>query len=119
MNDESELLRRYADERVDAAFAEIVRRHLDGVYSAALRRVGAADWSDSISQTSLVLRAMLQSPVFAAEDESTRNTTLHGIENLSARSGQGEAAVAQALLVLMSGADGEPPDHPGAAQALA
>ena len=27
--------------------------------------------------------------------------------------------VAQALLVLMSGADGEPPDHPGAAQALA
>ena len=58
----------------------------------ALRRVGAADWSDIISQTSLVLRAMLQSPVFAAEDESTRNTTLHGIENLSARSGQGEAA---------------------------
>ena len=72
----------------------------------ALRLIGAADWSDIISQTSLVLRAMLQSPVFAAEDESTRNTTLHGIERLSAGSGQGEAAVAQALLAMMSG-DGD------------
>ncbi len=72
----------------------------------ALRRIDAADWSDIISQTSLVLRTMLQSPVFAAEDEATRNTTLHGIERLSARSGQGEAAVAQALLALMSGAAG-------------
>jgi len=85
----------------------------------ALRRVGAADWSDIISQTSLVLRAMLQSPVFAAEDESTRNTTLHGTENLSARSGQGEAAVAQALLVLMSGGHGKPQDEPEGAKALA
>ena len=73
----------------------------------ALRLIGAADWSDIISQTSLVLRVMLQSPVFAAEDEATRNTTLHGIERLSARSGQGEAAVAQALLARMSGADGD------------
>ncbi|HAU58328.1 MAG TPA: carbohydrate-binding protein, partial [Comamonadaceae bacterium] len=73
----------------------------------ALRLIGAADWSDIISQTSLVLRTMLQSPVFAAEDEVTRNTTLHGIERLSARSGQGEAAVAQALLALMSGAFGD------------
>ncbi|MBU1353875.1 MAG: carbohydrate-binding protein [Gammaproteobacteria bacterium] len=70
----------------------------------ALRLIGAADWSDIIGETSLVLRVMLQSPVFAAEDESTRNTTLHGIERLSARSGRGEAAVAQALLALMTGA---------------
>lgn len=75
----------------------------------ALRLIGAADWSDIISQTSLVLRTMLQSPVFAAEDEATRNTTLHGIERLSARSGQGEAAVAQALLALMSGATAAEP----------
>lgn len=34
------LLRRYAADRAEDAFAEIVRRHLDGVYSAALRRVG-------------------------------------------------------------------------------
>ncbi|MFN3437214.1 MAG: GH36-type glycosyl hydrolase domain-containing protein [Acidovorax sp.] len=72
----------------------------------ALRLIGAADWADIIAQTSLVLRVMLQSPVFAAEDESTRNTTLHGIERLSARSGCGEAAVAKALLALMTGATG-------------
>ncbi len=67
----------------------------------ALRLIGAADWSDIVGQTSLVLRAMLQSPVFAAEDEATRNTTLHGIERLSARSRCGESAVAQTLIAHM------------------
>lgn len=40
MPDDVTLLRRYASERAEDAFAEIVHRHLDGVYSAALRRVG-------------------------------------------------------------------------------
>ena len=40
MNDDTTLLRRYADEKSEAAFAEFVRRHLDLVYSAALRRLG-------------------------------------------------------------------------------
>lgn len=40
MPDDATLLRRYAEERAEDAFAELVRRHLDGVYSAALRRVG-------------------------------------------------------------------------------
>jgi RNA polymerase sigma factor (sigma-70 family) len=38
-NDDSELLRRYAAEHSEAAFAELVRRHVDLVYSAALRLV--------------------------------------------------------------------------------
>lgn len=37
---EATLLRRYAEHRDQAAFGELVRRHLDGVYSSALRRVG-------------------------------------------------------------------------------
>ena len=40
MTDDAELLRRYAGERAEDAFAELVRRHLDLVHSAALRQVG-------------------------------------------------------------------------------
>jgi RNA polymerase sigma factor (sigma-70 family) len=40
MSDDATLLRRYAETRAEDAFAELVRRHLDGVYSSALRRVG-------------------------------------------------------------------------------
>jgi RNA polymerase sigma factor (sigma-70 family) len=40
MNDEATLLRRYAEEGSEAAFTELVRRHIDLVYSAALRRTG-------------------------------------------------------------------------------
>lgn len=40
MTSDSELLRRYAQDRSEAVFAEIVGRHVDLVYSAACRRVG-------------------------------------------------------------------------------
>lgn len=39
MNDDAELLRRYAEDQADDAFAELVRRHVDFVYSAALRQL--------------------------------------------------------------------------------
>lgn len=39
MADDPTLLRRYATERTEAAFAELVRRHLPLVYSAAVRRL--------------------------------------------------------------------------------
>lgn len=38
MTADAELLRRYATERSEAAFAELVHRHLDFVYAAALRQ---------------------------------------------------------------------------------
>jgi RNA polymerase sigma factor (sigma-70 family) len=38
MTDDAELLRRYAGDRSEAAFGELVRRHVDLVYSSALRQ---------------------------------------------------------------------------------
>src|SRR5471030_2336469 len=40
MSGDTELLRRYVEERSEAAFAELVRLHLNVVYFAALRQVG-------------------------------------------------------------------------------
>src|SRR5688572_27873578 len=42
MSDDAELWRRYAERRDEAAFAELVRRHVDLVYAAALRQLGGA-----------------------------------------------------------------------------
>ena len=72
----------------------------------ALRLIGASDWSDTVARSSRVIRAMLGSPVFEAEDDTSRNTTLHGIERLSVQSGRSEAAVAQTLLRLMGAHSG-------------
>jgi RNA polymerase sigma factor (sigma-70 family) len=53
---DAQLLCRYADEKSEAAFAELVGRHLDLVYSAALRRLGgdahrAADVAQQVFTT--------------------------------------------------------------------
>lgn len=40
MSADTELLRRYVDERSEAAFAELARLHVNLVYFAALRQVG-------------------------------------------------------------------------------
>jgi RNA polymerase sigma factor (sigma-70 family) len=40
MNTDSDLLRRYIEDRSEPAFTELVHRHLELVYSVALRRVG-------------------------------------------------------------------------------
>ena len=40
MLEDAELLRRYAAEKSEPAFAELVRRHVNFVYACALRRVG-------------------------------------------------------------------------------
>ena len=52
MTPDSELLERYATERDEAAFAELVRRHVNHVYSTALRLVGGdAHLAEDAAQT--------------------------------------------------------------------
>jgi RNA polymerase sigma factor (sigma-70 family) len=47
---DAELLRRYAEENSEAAFAELVQRHLNLVYFAALRQVGDPHRAGDITQ---------------------------------------------------------------------
>ncbi len=67
----------------------------------SLRAIGDADWPDLVARSSPLMRLMLSSQVFEAEDGVTRDETLHGIEALAKRSNQSEVAVAQVLLKLM------------------
>jgi RNA polymerase sigma factor (sigma-70 family) len=52
-----ELLRDYNREGSEAAFAELVRRHINLVYSAALRYVGIAAHAEEITQAVFVILA--------------------------------------------------------------
>lgn len=52
MPDDAELLRRYADDRSEAAFAQLVERHFGLVYAAALRQLGgSAHRAQDVAQT--------------------------------------------------------------------
>ena len=68
----------------------------------ALRAIGDADWPELIAQSSPLMLLMLGLPVFAAEDVTTRDQTLHAIERLAKRSHQSEVTVARKLLELMA-----------------
>jgi RNA polymerase sigma factor (sigma-70 family) len=52
MTDDAALLRRYADECAEDAFAELVRRHIDFVYAVALRQTrGNSALAEEVTQT--------------------------------------------------------------------
>lgn len=64
MNSDVSLLERYAQDRQEGAFAELVKRHLSGVYGAALRRVGGdAHAAEDVAQRVFVALARKASSV--------------------------------------------------------
>jgi cyclic beta-1,2-glucan synthetase len=74
----------------------------------SLRAIDDADWPDIIGRASTLMRLMLTQPVFAAEDTTTRDQSLHAIERLARKSGLSEVVVAQRLLSLMTQSDNAP-----------
>src|SRR5580704_15804487 len=69
MNDDATLLRHYAEDRSEAAFTELVHRHVDLVYSAALRRTGGDPH----------LAADVAQQVFAAVARNARRLSRHSV----------------------------------------
>ncbi len=57
MVDDFELLRRYVDQHDQQAFAQIVRRHVNAVFSAAARQVGERQLAEDITQAVFVVLA--------------------------------------------------------------
>ncbi len=56
LND-SQLLETYVARNSDEAFAELVRRHIDLVYSVALRRLGNPDQAEEVTQAVFIILA--------------------------------------------------------------
>lgn len=64
MTDDAELLRRYAEERSEEAFAELVRRHLGLVYGAALRQLhGSTHRAEDVAQSVFIDLARKAAPL--------------------------------------------------------
>lgn len=113
MNDDATLLRRWADEKSEAAFAELVHRHLGLVYSAAQRRLGgdshhAADVAQQVfvklarDAARLSTHAVLTAWLYTA----TRNAALNLIRAEQRRAAREQEATAMQNL-LPAAADAE------------
>src|SRR5262245_21722064 len=74
---DKQLLQEYATRHADAAFAEIVRRYRDLVYSAAQRQVGSADAAEVAQSVFIDLATKAETVAARLSGESTLAGWLH------------------------------------------
>jgi RNA polymerase sigma factor (sigma-70 family) len=100
-----QLLSDYADRRSEAAFAELVRRHVDLVYSAALRMVRDAHLAEDVTQGVFVAlaqnaRQLVDRPVLSGWlHRTTQNLAANAVRSdVRRRAREQEAAAMNELL---------------------
>jgi RNA polymerase sigma factor (sigma-70 family) len=93
-----ELLRQYANDGSQTAFAELVRRHVDLVYSAARRQVTSSALAEEIAQSVFLdlsrnaARIKPGTPIVAWLHVVTRRTAIDAIRREARRTGRENAA---------------------------
>ncbi|HSY42328.1 MAG TPA: sigma-70 family RNA polymerase sigma factor, partial [Candidatus Acidoferrum sp.] len=101
---DQQLLRDYADRQSEAAFAELVRRHIDLVYSAALRMVCDSHLAQDVTQGVFVAlaqnaRQLTEHPVLSGWLHRTaRNLAANTVRSETRRRTREQEAVAMNLL---------------------
>src|SRR5882724_610326 len=89
MIEDAALLRRYAEEKSEAAFTEIVQRHVNFVYACALRRVGGdAQLAEDVTQQ--VFTALARDAAKLAQREILSGWLFTTARNASAQVVRGE-----------------------------
>jgi RNA polymerase sigma factor (sigma-70 family) len=100
---DQQLLGEYARSGSEAAFAELVRRHVDCVYSAAFRMVGEAALAEDVTQGAFVAlaqnaRRLMERPVLSGWLHRTaRNLAANAIRSEVRRRARQEAAAMNEL----------------------
>jgi RNA polymerase sigma factor (sigma-70 family) len=103
MQNDPELLRRYAEEHAEDAFAELVRRHINLVYGVALRRLGVNGHAASDVTQQVFIRAARHARALSRHTSvtgwlhtATRNVASNALRDEHRRRERESSAVAMA-----------------------